>query len=466
MLRPLLFALLLCTLPAPTPLRAQSASPQPTGFVDRLATFYHSDWHPDPNAPTPPTPPHRGYESPLDAPPFPNADWSYGGSPDIGASDTNSYPLMSALGKPNTRIKLYGWLDPSVNGSTSTHRNTPESNDLYSNRFELNQAVLYFERLPDTVQQDHIDWGFHLTALYGTDYRYTTNKGYFSSQLLAHNRQYGFDPALEYVDVYFPHVAQGMNLRVGRFISIPGIEAQLSPNNYVFSHSLLYSVDPFTDTGILATVKLSNAWLIQLGLTASHDVAPWTSEAKPSGDLCVSWSTPHGNNNLYVCANGINDGKYAFNNTQQYDATYYHRFSKTLHIGSEAYYMYQRDVPAVNPVTAPAIAPENGTNAAACHPGQLRCTAPEWAFQTYLNKELSTHRFLSLRADFLNDQKGQRTGTAGRLYENTLSYNQWFGSTIQLRPEVRFDHAIDRPAYDNGTHTNQFTAAADLIFHF
>jgi len=36
-------------------------------------------------------------------------------------------------------------------------------------------------------------------------------------------------------------------------------------------------------------------------------------------------------------------------NLQQYDATWYHRFSKTIHIATEAYYMYQIDVPAVDP---------------------------------------------------------------------------------------------------------------------
>ncbi len=65
----------------------------------------------------------------------------------------------------------------SLNFSTSTNRNEPEANDVYSNRFELNQLVLYAERLPDSVQHDHIDWGYHLTALFGTDYRYTTGEG-------------------------------------------------------------------------------------------------------------------------------------------------------------------------------------------------------------------------------------------------------------------------------------------------
>jgi len=436
------------------PSAPQPSGAAPNGFFGRLATFYREDW--TGALPASPPSPRRGYPSPLDSPPFPSADWSYGGSPVIGEPDTNSYPFMFAIDHESSRAKLYGWIDSSVNGSTSAHRNSPEANDLYSNRFELDQAVLYFERLPDTVQQDRIDIG----------YRYTIDKGYFASQLIDDHRQYGFDPTLEYIDFYFPHVAEGMNLRIGRFISVPGIEAQLSPNNYVFSHSLLYSVDPFTDSGIMATIKFSDAWLIQLGLTASHDVAPWTSDAKPSGTACLSYTTPRANNNFYLCANGINNGKYAYNNLQQYDGTWYHRFSKSVHIATEAWYMYQRDVPAADPVIAPPIPPEAGTDSAFCRPGQLRCTAPEYAVMNYINKELSLHRYISFRSDFLNDKKGQRTGVQTRYSENTISFNQWIGSTVQLRPEVRFDRSWDRPGYDNGAHSNQFTAATDLIFHF
>ncbi len=251
----------------------EAPAPQP-GFFARWGNFYRDDWHPPATTTPGTTPPRRGLPSPLDSPPFPASDWSYGGSPTIGEPDTNSYPLMSAINGARGRTKIYGWLDPTFNVSTSPDSNAPVGNDLYSNRVELNQAVLYIERLPDSVQRDHFDWGFHLTGLYGTDYRYTTNKGYFSNQLIKDHRQYGFDPSLEYADLYFPHVAQGMNLRIGRYISIPGIEAQLSPNNYIFSHSLLYVIDPFTDTGVLATIKLDGQWLVQLGITASHDVAP------------------------------------------------------------------------------------------------------------------------------------------------------------------------------------------------
>jgi hypothetical protein len=428
--------------------------------LSKLFTFYHQDW--TGTAVASPAAQRRGLPSPLSSPPFPSSDWSYGGSPTIGESDGNVYPVQTAINGATGRTKLYGWFEPTANLSTSRNRNYPETNDIYSNRVELEQVVVYLERLPDSVQRNHIDFGYHLTVFFGTDYRSTTNKGYLSSQLLDHDRQYGFDPVLEYVDVYFPHVAQGMNLRAGRYISIPGIEAQLTPNNYAFSHSLLYSIDPFTDTGILATIQLNPQWLVQAGLAASHDVAPWTPDAKPSFTGCVDYTTKSVNDNFYLCANGINDGEYAYNNLQMYDGTWYHKFGKTWHFATEAYAMYQRDVPSIHG----SVVPEQGTNGANCRPGEQRCLAPEWAAVNYVNKQLGAHDFISLRTDFLNDKKGQRTGYATRYSEETFFLTHWIGSTLEMRPEIRFDHAWDRRSYDQGTRTNQFTLASDLIVHF
>ena len=449
---------------AAVPAVIQAPAPASGTFFHRLVDFYRTDWNGTAAtaAAAAPAAPRRGVPSPLSSPPFPSADWSYGGSPTIGESDGNSYPLQTAINGAGGRTKIYGWIEPTLNGSTSTHRNYPDTNGIFANRLQLGQAVVYVERLPDSVQRDHIDWGYHLTAFFGTDYRSTTNKGYLSQQLIDHDRQYGFDPVLEYVDVYFPHVARGMNVRVGRFISIPGIEAQLTPNNYLFSHSLLYSVDPFTDTGALATIQINDRWTVQAGVSVSHDVAPWTPDAKPSFTGCLSYTTRSVNDNFYLCANGINDGEYAYNNLQMYDATWYHKFGSSWHIATEVYSMAQRDVPSVNGT----LTPEKGTNGANCRLGQQKCFAPEWAVVNYLNKQLSGHDFISLRSDFLNDKKGQRTGYATKYSEETFSYNHWLGSTVQFRPEIRFDHAWDQPAYDRGTRTNQFTIASDIIFHF
>src|SRR5271169_1920292 len=162
--------------PSPLPEAPNPSIPDTKGFFARWAEFYRQDWSPAAASPPASAPARRGLPSPLDSPPFPNSDWSYGGSPVIGEPDTNSYPLMTAINQAKSRTKVYGWIDPTLNFSTSTNRNEPEANDAYSNRFEMNQLVLYAERLPDSVQRAHVDWGYHLTALFGTDYRFTTAK--------------------------------------------------------------------------------------------------------------------------------------------------------------------------------------------------------------------------------------------------------------------------------------------------
>src|ERR1700737_1737729 len=142
---------------SPLPDAPKPSIPETKGFLARWAEFYRLDWAG--TIASSPAPARRGLPSPLDSPPFPNADWSYGGSPTIGEPDINSYPLMTAINQARSRTKLYGWIDPTLNLSTSAHNNAPEANDVYSNRLEVNQVVLYAERLPASVHRDHIDWG-------------------------------------------------------------------------------------------------------------------------------------------------------------------------------------------------------------------------------------------------------------------------------------------------------------------
>jgi hypothetical protein len=84
----------------------------------------------------------------------------------------------------------------------------------------------------------------------------------------------------------------------------------------------------------------------------------------------------------------------------------------------------------------------------------------------YVEKQLSAKNYLSIRSDFLDDMKGQRTGFKTRYTEATLMWGHWVGSTVLLRPEVRFDQALDRPAYNYGTRKSQLQFAMDVIFKF
>ena len=78
----------------------------------------------------------------------------------IGAPDTQSYPLMEAINGNRGRIKIYGWLNGGFNVSTSNKgdgANSPAAYYYNPNRVTPDQEVLYIERLPNTVQTDHVD---------------------------------------------------------------------------------------------------------------------------------------------------------------------------------------------------------------------------------------------------------------------------------------------------------------------
>jgi len=452
------------TLPVePAPVAAKG------NLFQRFIQAYAADWHPAPD-PSTGAPRRRGYPAPLNSTPFPGTDFSVGGTSTIGAPDTQTYILMQALNENRSRTKIYGWFNSGFNISTSNKgdgANSPAAYYYNPNRITPDQQVLYIERLPDTVQTDHIDWGFRVAQLWGQDYRYTTSKGILSQQLLARNHEYGYDPVMFYVDVYFPHVAQGMNVRIGRYISLPDIEAQLAPNNYTYSHSLLYTVDPYTQTGIVASIKLSNHWLVQAGFSGGNDVAPWTKDVKPTGTACVDYTWRNGGDALYTCANSFNEGKYAYNNVQAYYETWYHVFSNPRwHMATEAWYMYERDVPNIGGNVANPIKPEIGANGAYCSDGEQRCFAPEVAAVNYLEHEIDSRNYISIRNEFMDDIKGQRTGTATMYSEHLISYGHWIGSTVLFRPEIRLERSYQQKAYDLGTKKAQFIIAGDITYHF
>jgi len=443
------------------------------GFFSRMAAAYREDANATPADPNAPAPPRRAMASPFPSPPFPSAEWQLGGvAYPIGVPNLNSrYPLeralaCTALGQwmQDKRIEVYGWINPSANLSSSEHTNYPLSYAVRSNRVEFNQFLLRIERLPDTVQTDHVDWGFHFDNLYGYDYHFTTMKGVLSDQLLDHanpnqplnGKVYGYDPMLFYGDIYIPWVAQGMDVRIGRWLSLPDIEAQFSPNNYLVTHSILYTVDPYTQMGVMTTTKLNDQWTVQLGINSGNDVALWNASSRPALQACVRWVSADNDDMLYPCVNNWNRSDYHYNNVQMYVLTWGHRFSERVHILTEAYRMYGRNIPGFGPGGTPGVVGSS----------PLAGNAGAFGIVNYVNVQLNPTNMLSIRNEWYDDMKGQRTGFATHYSSHTIGMTRWLTPDIEFRPELRYEHSWDVAAYDGGRKNHQAVALADLIFHF
>jgi hypothetical protein len=505
------------------------------GFFERLINYYRLEWgHEGPPA-DPKAPPARraGWpDAPQTTPPYPFTEWPYGGSTSIGVTRAGSIdsPLMVALANTtlgkwmnDSSIQVYGWVNGGGNLSTNTVKfggNAPAAYSFNPNSIQLDQAVVYIERLPDTVQQDHIDWGFRFSAIYGENYRYTTSYGVASYQLLGHNLYNGFDFPMVYGELYIPQIADGLLLRLGRYISVPDIEAQLAPNNYMYSHSMTYTFDNYTNEGLQATLALNKNWFVQLGTSIGTEAAPWQlgktvanpfpnpmypnntmlrdPGAIPSITAGIRWQSDSGKDNIYVVADAINSGIWGYNNLQWTGITWYHTINEQWHFSWETYTLSQKNVINVSGgnATANAILAnggfpftlQNGFNfnapfGAICgDAAAISCTARSFASLIYVNYKFAPMDNLSFRAEFFNDMEGQRTGTKTRYTEFGVGWQHWFSPQVEIRPEVSYYRSLDANAF-NGNFNNvpasagglpivtpnrnyALIAAMDLIWHF
>jgi hypothetical protein len=446
-------------------------------FVKRLFNAYVDEFKG--TAPTPEELPRRGLPSPWNAPPFPMSE--YQGVPLVGVPvATKEYPLTRALYEGafgdvlrNNRIRSYGWVNGSYNWSTNENSNMPTSYWIAPNSVMLNQAVFRVEREVDTVQTDHIDYGFRATALYGYDYRYMTAGGWFDSQLHRRNQRYGFDPTELYTDMYVPWVVQGMHIRVGRWVATPDIETQFAPDNYMGSHSLLFTVDTYTQTGVMATVMLNQQWMVQGGVHAGTDMAPWYKGATPTGMVGVRWVSLDNNDSIYLVLNAINDAKY-----QQFDlagqpaghtnfnyvvGTWQHRFTEAIHTKTEGYYMWERDsFVGGTAIIGPVQSFGGGGGRGAAIPG----LSLAYGIVNYTVFAVSKRDYITIRNEWWRDETGFRSGFEGHYSSHSIGLSHQLNDVVMIRPEVGYYRNWTKPAFDLGTEKGMTMAGVDMTFRF
>ncbi len=425
-------------------------------------------------------PPRRALPGPFPSPPFPSSE--YQGYPLVGVppSDESGYPLMQAIFKSpwgeafkKSRINIYGWVNGSGNLSTCHHSNSPFSYWLVPNKFELDQFVIRAERQVDSVQTDHIDVGFRSTFLYGIDYRYMTAGGWTSYQLLKHNYLYGYDFTEQYIDIYTPRVAQGMILRIGRWIACPDIETQFAPDNYMGSHSILFTFDTYTQTGIMATIMLNKYWTVQACLHAGTDMAPWYKGALPTGMLGVRWVSCDNKDSIYLVLNSINAAKFrrfhmygqplGHDNFNYIVGTWQHNFYEDCHTKTEAYYMWQRKaVVGGTPSAGPVRDFGGGGGIGPNIPG----TTLTFGVVNYTLYKITDKDFVTWRNEVWRDADGERSGFKGTYTSHAFGWTHNFNTIVQIRPELGYYRNWNNRAFDLGRSKGMMLYAVDMTVRF
>ena len=343
------------------------------------------------------------------------------------------------------RLKIYGWTDVSFTASSATESQLPLGLNYRANDFLLQQNWLRFERSVVTSGTTEPTFGFRTdTILPGSDYRFTLARGIFNSQLVANDggpNPYGVDPVQVYGEAYFPTVASGVDVKVGKIFCQYGIEAIDAPSNELLSHSYTYFYNPFTHTGALTTIRLNDTWSVQAGMMLGCDVFIDPADS-PHGMGSVKWAPPNRPDSIlfsFIVGSGRFDQVHNFHNPEVFDLVYTHNITSRLHYSFEALYGFTTNVPDIG--------------------------FANWiGFVNYLTQDFTPRLNGTVRLEIFDDAQGQRTGFAGCYTALTVGAAFKPRRGVQIRQEIRYDHnAESRPFEDRH---DLVSAATDIILRW
>lgn len=344
----------------------------------------------------------------------------------------------------SNRIQVYGWDDLTYTASSDRRDNLPVGFNYRADRLLLQSNYVRVERPVDQTSTTPT-FGFRSdTILPGADYRFTVARGLLDGQLTEDGGQpslHGFDPVQFYAEAYFPEVGRGLDVKVGRFFAQYGVESIDTTQNALESHSYTFIYDPFTHTGLLTTLKLTDAWSIQNGLVTGCDVfvAP---EARATYVGGFKWAPPNGQDSVLfeaIVGPSAFEVKRQFNNPEVFDLVYTHKFSARLNYSLECLYGFETGVPGIG-------------------------TADWFGVVDYLTVTLTPRLSATARLEFFDDPQGQRTGFAGLYTALTTGVTFKPVKDLWLRPELRYDYNDDSRPFE-GKHL-LFMATMDVLLRW
>jgi Putative beta-barrel porin-2, OmpL-like. bbp2 len=370
-------------------------------------------------------------------------------------------------------ITVSGWAEGSYTYSKANVTNMPVVWNDRPNQLILNQWWLRIAQPLDTESKCP-SYGFQIDTFYGTDYRYTLQRGFWNEQLQnSQGKQnfYGFDIPQAYVSAYYPDIFEGTEIRIGKhycpfgYESIEGPTAPLKSRSYAFNWC-----PPFTHWGLMALTNLDKNWTVNLMLINGNDVMIFdpAEEWRFMGKL--TW-TSDDKKTTWSLGTSLGRGKFntgepfapttislpfepaGRNNINVFDFTYSTEVSDEVTYAFEAIYGCQYGVPANVPggIIDLSKAPGQTGNA---HWGSL----VGYCFYKFDKQTTGV-----LRGEVFDDFEGQRTGFEGPYWAATAGLQIRPNDCLLIRPELRYDYnGYSRP-FDGGRLHGLCTATLDMV---
>lgn len=348
-------------------------------------------------------------------------------------------------------INVGGWVSSGVSGNIDSPEdrfNGPVTFGDRANEFHMQQLNGYIERAVDTEAKKW-DLGFRADILYGTDARFTTQANFDNTLVLdSDSRFYKLAFPQVYATVFAP-IGNGLTTKIGHFYTIIGNEVVTAPDNFFFSHAYTMQYgEPFTHTGILSSYPVND----NISLTGGV-VSGWDSFFQEPANFLggVTFTTDNQKTSLAFSVITGDVEKLDKHNRTMYSVVLSHDFTDTLH------YKLQHDLGIEEKSTTADAAKWYGIN-------------------QYLTYDINDKLGAGVRLEWFRDEDGARVGAIGNGNTMPGGQNHYLAATVglnysptswlTLRPEVRYDHATENNAFNDGLSNDQLLISADATVRF
>jgi len=184
-------------------------------------------------------------------------------------------PLARAEDKPpaawGDTVKFSGFLDAGIMGNPDSPKSGINWGRLFDDRAntpQLNQAFLSLARATDPNATGY-DLGFTLSAMFGSDARYTHFDGEFDRALKG---RYQFTPVEADILLHLPWLTEaGIDAKIGQFPTLLTAEQTPATANPLYSHSYIFNFGaPFSHTGIWTITHVNPLIDVYLGIDTGN----------------------------------------------------------------------------------------------------------------------------------------------------------------------------------------------------
>jgi hypothetical protein len=315
--------------------------------------------------------------------------------------------------------------------------------DFEDNELILNQLDFFIER--ETSFDKAWDLGFNIELMYGRDARFSRSNGFLDDDEDEEPDSTEFDITQLYGEVVIP-LGKGVKTRIGKFITPLGYETVMPVDNAFYSHSFIFGLVPFAQTGVTFTYPLSDQWEITGGVSRGWDQAGDDNNDAIDGIGVVTYNLSEETSMTFSTTIGpelddnTTDYRYAFD--------YYitHQATDNLFLAADATWVFEENTGQVE--------------------GDDSSVFGIAGYVTYTLNEMFD---LNGRAEWMTDTN-RADGFDANLYEITAgvtirpfpSHN--IGRNLLFRPELRYDFS-DEDVYDDGK-DYQFTFGIDAMVLF